>query len=657
MSSVFDTFIRESQEDLLELNNSLLALEENPDDADAIDAVFRVSHNLKGNFGAMGHEEPANLAHALEDLLDEVREGSMAITNDRMNLLFEAVDELEDMVTQLADEGEIDADPGPIVTKLRDEIETNDGAGVTPNVDAAESADVDLSELPLETLAGTGAADAAGVYRLAIEIGDADSKLVDAMFIIGDIQDECEIFTGSPPISDIESGAFDTGFELYVGGENGTDVDTLEAAFGDHRYLESLAVDDVTASVHAGLSEDGDGSEGEADEDDTSSIIDRHDTEIESIRVDVTTVDELYNQVEEMVTSRIKLRKLIEELGASDVEKKLDDHDKITSRIQDSVLEMRLIPLRTIVGHFPRLVRDLAQEQGKEINFEMSGVDIEMDRSILNEMRDPLVHLLRNAIDHGIEDPELREQAGKPRKGQIELRATHERDTVVLRIEDDGKGLDERSLRQKAIEKDIKTPEELQVMEQSEIYELIFHPGFSTNEEVTDISGRGVGMDVVNRVVQSVDGSVTVESEPGEGTAIEVRVPVSVAIVKVLFVEIGQETYGIPIKNIEEISALEELNIQSIDGSTILSHENQTYPVLDLGETLDVPNTQPSEDDLVVRIKDDIRKIALRCNNINRQEEVVIKPFQGSLSRVDGISGAVILGEGDAVMILDVETL
>ncbi|SFS43108.1 chemotaxis protein CheA [Halostagnicola kamekurae] len=657
MSDVFDTFIRESQDDLLQLNNSLLALEDNPSDAEAIDAVFRVSHNLKGNFGAMGFEAPSNLAHALEDLLDEVREGNMAVTNDRMNLLFEAVDSLDEMVTQIDESGEVQLDPSATVAQLRAEIDGSDGEEVTtPTDDGDDSAD-DSIDIPFETLAETEAASADSVFHLDLSIGDGESNLVDAMFVLGDIRDGYTVHAGVPAITDIESGEFEDGFELYVSPDSGAAADDIFEEYDGHRYLESVEVTEVTDALEGGLADDEGEEDGGSSGGGGGSVLDNHDTEIESIRVDVTTIDELYNQVEEMVTSRIKLRNTIEELGVSEVEKELSEHDKITSRIQDTVLEMRLVPVRTIAGHFPRLVRDIAQDQGKEINFEMTGVDIEMDRSILNEMRDPLVHLIRNAIDHGIEDPDVREAKGKPREGTIELRGTRERDTVTLAIEDDGAGLDPERIRSKAIEKDVMTPAKIQSLERSEVFELIFHPGFSTNDEVTDISGRGVGMDVVNRVVQSVDGDIDVESEPGEGTCVTLTLPVSVAIERVLFVEIGDEAYGIPIKNVDDISVISDLDVQSIDDSRILSHDSKTYPIIDLGESLSVPNSQQQDDDLIVRVKDDIRKVALRCNGMNGQEEVVIKPFHGSLSSTEGISGASVLGEGDVVMILDVESL
>ncbi|ELY49201.1 chemotaxis protein CheA [Natronolimnohabitans innermongolicus] len=694
MSDVFDTFVRETEEDLLDLNNALLVLENDTSDASAIDALFRVSHNLKGNFGAMGFPEASNLAHGMEDLLDEIRDGAIDVSSDRMDLLFRAVDQLEVMVDEISETGETETDPSGLVDEIRASIEAMDEPADSPESSDATAAPADAVAVDAEllsTVAETDATEAEAVYRVTADIGDSATKRVDAMFVLDQTDSEFVLHATDPERSAIEAGEFDAEFDLFVsvdgdvpagvGGEDAGDEgaddsgdpesserSAVEAAFEESRYLESVTVVDVTddlAAVAAGETTTGaDGTDEGTDTESTdssnassSTVLDRGNAEIESIRVDVETVDDLYNQVEEMVTSRIKLRNIIEDIGVPEAEDELNEHDKITSKLQDTVLDMRLVPLRTIAGHFPRLVRDLARDQEKEIDFEMDAVDIEMDRSILNEMRDPLVHLLRNAVDHGIEPPEVREENGKPRTGTIELRGERERDRVRITVEDDGAGLDVERIKSKAIDRGIVSAEEIEYMEESEVYDLIFHPGFSTNEEVTEVSGRGVGMDVVNETVRGVDGSINVESEPGEGTSITLSLPVSVAIVRVLFVSVGEETYGVPIKNIADISALEAVSIQQMESTSVLNHEDRVYPIIDLGEALSAPEAESTDDDLIVRIKDDVRQVALRCNGMTGQEEVVIKPFEGSLSGITGISGAAVLGEGEVVMMLDVQTV
>ena len=333
----------------------------------------------------------------------------------------------------------------------------------------------------------------------------------------------------------------------------------------------------------------------------------------------------------------------------------LNDFDKVTSRLQNTVMDMRLIPLRRVVSNLPRVVRDVARSQRKEISFEMHGQDIELDRTILTEISDPLMHILRNAVDHGIEPPAEREAAGKDPEGTIELRASRERDHVTVTVEDDGRGLDVDELRRKALEKGVRSEAELDSMEDSEVYDLVFHPGFSTADEVTDVSGRGVGMDVVHSTVKQLDGSVNVESEYGEGTTVTLRLPVTVAIVKVLFVEVGEEEYGVPIKNIDEVSRLPE--IETINEQPMIEHDEEIYPVVDLASELDVPGETANGDGMILRIRKSERRAALRCDDVNKQEEVVVKPLEGVLSGIPGLSGTAVLGDGNIVPILDVVTL
>ncbi|MFW5978367.1 MAG: chemotaxis protein CheA, partial [Halohasta sp.] len=349
---------------------------------------------------------------------------------------------------------------------------------------------------------------------------------------------------------------------------------------------------------------------------------------------------------------RIKLRREMEAAGMDS--DNLDELDKITANLQNTAMDMRLIPLSKIVDTFPRLVRDVARETGKRVNFSVSGSDIELDRTILTEIRDPLIHILRNAVDHGVEPPEVREEKGKSATGSVSLTATRERDHVTIEVADDGAGLDKEVLKEKAIEKGVKTENELELMDDQEIYELIFHPGFSTAEEVTDVSGRGVGMDVVHNTVKQLDGTVSVDSELDEGTVVRLRLPVTVAIVKVMFVEVGGTEYGIPVKNIAEVTRAKK--IEETNNKEIIEHDDDIYPVLRLSEVLDEPSAV-NGDGMLLRIRDEKRKVALHCDQVIDQEEVVVKPLEGVLSGIPGLSGTAVLGDGDVVAVLDVVTL
>jgi len=637
-------FVHESEEQLTDLNNSLLALESDPDDREAMDDIFRTAHTLKGNFGAMGYDEASDLAHAIEDLLDELREGDMAVTPEVMDLVFAGVDRLELAVESIDEDGTVDVETADLETDIRTVIESGGATGGEADVDGSndDAAQVDT-------------------FEVTVEVGDSEMKGVDGMLVLEAIREECDLVEATPAPEAIEDGEYEDDFDLVVAS---TTADELRATLDRVSAIEDAtlsqagteaaeadAPDDEGEADDASADDDGERANGEsgADAGNGSS------REISSVRVDVDQLDDLHGLVEQLVTSRIKLRRAVDDGDVGGATDTLGELDKITGNLQNTVMDMRLIPMRKVISKFPRLVRDLAREQEKEIDFRMEGQDIELDRTILTEISDPLMHILRNAVDHGIEPPEERAAAGKDREGSIELRASRERDHVTVTVEDDGRGLDVDELRREAAEKGVRTEAELDSMEDSEVYDLVFHPGFSTADEVTDVSGRGVGMDVVHSTVKQLDGSVNVESEHGDGTSVTLRLPVTVAIVKVLFVEVGDEEYGVPIKNIDEVSRIPE--VETINEQPMIEHDDDIYPVVDLASELDVPGETANGDGMLLRIRKSERRAALRCDAVNKQEEVVVKPLEGVLSGIPGLSGTAVLGDGNIVPILDVVTL
>jgi two-component system chemotaxis sensor kinase CheA len=655
-----DAFIRESEEAITELNNSLLELESDPSDTEAMDSIFRTAHTLKGNFGAMGFDNAANLAHAMEDLLDEMRQGEMEVTPDLMDLVFAGVDQIEVIVGEIEEHGESETETDEMVEELRAVLE--EGAAAAGATEAAADGDSADSDDSLTTDGSVADADidaeAVGERALQAEISVGESEMlgVDSMLAVEAIEERFDILDSSPSRADIEDGEFEDTFVLYL---DGPDAATVDAELGTTGKVESFDVTDVTDE----LGSDGDtesgvdsGPDGDASADPDPGAEEEHSVdEIKSVRVDVDQLDDLHGLVEQLVTSRIKLRRGVEQNNLDSTSETLNELDKITANLQNTVMDMRLIPLKKVVGKFPRLVRDLARELDKDIQFDIEGEDIELDRTILTEISDPLMHILRNAVDHGIEPPEAREQAGKPRTGHITLRASRERDHVIIEVEDDGAGLDVEGIREKAIEKGVRSPEELDAMDDSSIYDLVFHPGFSTADEVTDTSGRGVGMDVVHDTVSQLDGSVNVDSEPGEGTTVSLRLPVTMAIVKVLFVKVGGEEYGVPIKNVDEITGTEAA--KQVNGQEVIKHNDEIYPVIHLDDTFDIEGETANGDGMLVRIRESERQVALHCDSVNSQEEVVVKPLEGILSGTPGLSGTAVLGDGNIVHILDVVTL
>jgi two-component system chemotaxis sensor kinase CheA len=655
-----DAFIRESEEEITKLNNSLLALESDPSDREAMDQIFRTAHTLKGNFGAMGFEDASNLAHAMEDLLDEMREGNMEVTPEIMDLIFAGVDQIEMIVGEIEENGESTIDTTGTVDQLRTVLEegsdgaTGEGETATPGGDDGHSGEYDHDAVDIDD---DEVEDK--VVHVEVDIGDTSMAGVDAMFAMEAVEEVFDILATAPARADIEDGEYDDTFRLYLDAE---DLGRVDAELETIGKIESTAVEEVTDEVLGG-----DDPAPMAGGDDEHSV-----DEIKSVRVDVDQLDDLHGLVEQLVTSRIKLRRAVEQENLDSATETLNELDKITSNLQNTVMDMRLIPLKKVVGKFPRMVRDLSRELDKEVNFEIEGEEIELDRTILTEISDPLMHIIRNSLDHGIEAPEERVEAGKSREGNVTLRASRERDHVIIQVEDDGAGLDVEEIKKTAIENEVRSPEELETMDRSSIYDLVFHPGFSTAEEVTDTSGRGVGMDVVHDTVTQLDGSVDVESTPGEGTTVSLRLPVTMAIVKVLFVQVGEEEYGIPIKNVDEITRSDE--IKHINGRDVIKHNDEIYPVVDLAETFGVPGQAATDGgaaaadeadltehdhggDMLVRIRGSERQIAIQCDQVNAQEEVVVKPLEGILSGTAGLSGTAVLGDGNIVHILDVVTL
>ncbi|ARS88865.1 chemotaxis protein CheA [Natrarchaeobaculum aegyptiacum] len=421
----------------------------------------------------------------------------------------------------------------------------------------------------------------------------------------------------------------------------------------------------------------------------------RDDDEIQSIRVDVEQIDDLLSLVEGLVTTRGRLRHAVEtDLDRAALEREVEGLDSLVTDLQGTVMDVRLVPLETVTSRLPRIVRDVARDQDKEVTLELSGMDVELDRAILERLRDPLVHLVRNAVDHGIESPAAREAAGKPIEGQVEVTATRSRDRVTITVADDGHGLEPDALREEAVEANVIEPAAAEALTDEEALELAFHPGLSTAAEVTDVSGRGVGMDVVKRTIEDVDGTIAIDSAPGEGTTIRLTLPVSIAIDDVLFLEVGDLEFGVPTSVVQDVEPIEAT--ETIDGERVLPVEGEAYPVLSLAETFGIGDEAAGEvaagagsetatdggdssrleggesagrataletgrssapDGMLLRIREDVRPVAIECDHVRDQQEVVVKPYVGFMGDVPGLSGATVRGRGTVVNILDVTTL
>lgn len=676
-------FVAECRDSITELNNGLLAIENDPNDASAIESIFRTAHTLKGNFGAMGYTEASDLAHVLEDLLDDIRNGKRTVTPDLVDIAFEAIDTIEAIVDDIEDTGSVSTDPAAEIEQLREFLDgsaSNNGPPASfESIENGGDASVlsnSNSDTPIPLTDEHGGSE----FVATVEIGDSQMPAVDALLVLETIGKEFSEFDTIPDRSQIENGEYETSFQILFGSGVKEDVHELLTQINqissftietvDSHAFEDDAPGSSATPTAPGLTDNqiqqeqpdqvqpvGSATETSPQRTNPS----KQDESIKSIRIDADRLDELHGLVEQLVTTRITIRRAIENNELESARNSLKDLDKVSTSLQDSVTEMRLIPLRRVVQSLPRVVRDTARKADKKVEFNIYGEDVELDRTILSKLDDPLIHILRNAVDHGIEQPSEREIHGKSPNGTVELRAERDRDYVIIEVSDDGKGLDPDELREQVIERDILSADEASELPDEDLYDFIFHPGFSTASEVTDTSGRGVGMDVVNQTVSQLDGSVSVSSERGKGTTVTLRLPVSVAIVDVLFVEVGNREFGIPIKTIDEVSratAIEQLNQQQV-----VRHNDEIYPVIDLHSALEV--TDPlmtdgkgqTDSGMLIRIRETERPVALYCDAVSDQEEVVVKPMDGILSGIDGLSGTAILGDGNIVPILDVVTL
>ena len=524
MDEFQEMYASESREHLDILNEALLTLENDPENMEMINESFRAAHTLKGMAGTMGFDQVSELAHAMENILDELRNGKLAVTTEVINLLFEAVDNLELLSS---DPDQVD-DLETLIKQLRnytgDSSEGSTEEESTVNESNNEYFSLDEDELGMvEDTPGE-----AVIIKIILE-EDCVFKSLRADMVFDSLEEIGELIKANPSIDDIREEKLDQEFQVLFLTEESQEI-ICEALndISEVKNIEVEVVDDLaelsieTEEVSAEDDETEESTtQDEAEEDDkskqskTKSLSSRLRSS-STIKVDVDRLDSLMNLVAELVIKRTQVESVARNYDLDELEKKLKPLSKVTTDLQDAVMEMRMVPISMVFNRFPRLVRDLAQDLEKDINLVIEGEETELDRTIIDEIGDPLVHLIRNSIDHGIEPPEERVEKGKDEEGLVKLSAFHEGNNVVIQIEDDGAGIDPDVIEQKAIDKGVASPSEIENMSDQEIINLIFAPGFSTNEEVSDVSGRGVGMDVVKNKLDELNGSIDIKSEVGD---------------------------------------------------------------------------------------------------------------------------------------------
>ena len=610
-----DLFLSESREHLTAFNHLLLEWERDAAAREPVNGIFRAAHSLKGMAATMGYAGVADLAHRTENLLDLLRQGREPVTPAQLDLLFRAADALERAVGEAVAGRDDAAAYAPLVAELDGEVSR---ARPAPSVAARPS-------LPL-VLPGAGPGKGTTV-RVTLR-ADAALKGARALLVLGRAATLGTVQAVTPAPAELETDGFDGRFAFRLDSAAGaSEISAALQAAGDVESVE--VVDEV---VEAGP-ELGRG---------------RH------IRVALERLDELMNLIGELVIARGRLDALARRFAEPDLADVTQDIGRLSASLQREILQARMVPVWQVFDRFPRMVRDLARQMGRQLAFRVEGKEIELDRAILDEIADPLVHLLRNAVDHGIEPPEERVASGKPALGQLVLAAVRERSSVAIRVSDDGRGIDRARVLQRARELGLVGDEVERLSDDDTLAHLIALAGFSTAEHVTDVSGRGVGIDAVTTSVRALGGSLEVKSEDGRGTTFTIRLPTTLAIVRALLARVGTETYAMPLTHVAEMVEARRGDVQVVQGREVLLLRGQLVPLVRLWERLGVAEAgpRPARQPVIVLAMGE-RRTGVVVDALLGQQEIVVKPFEPPRGAVPVFSGATILGDGAPALILD----
>ncbi|AMV10473.1 chemotaxis protein CheA [Geobacillus sp. G4] len=662
MSQYLDLFIDESKEHLQAINERLLELEKTPEDMSVVNDIFRSAHTLKGMSATMGFEDLANLTHQMENVLDGIRNRRLSVTPELLDVIFEAVDHLEAMISSIAAGGDGTRDVRRTVEQLK-RIEQ----GEMPNKQAARE------EPPLEHAYGEfeyhvleqAKEQGFSVYEIRVRLrDDCLLKAARVYMVFEQLNEVGEIVKATPPVEMLEEEQFDREFLVTV-------VSKAPADELQKRLMGISEIDDVKVSMLSSNEPSAESekaaapqqpaameqaaavqAEAEAPEKQTAKQATK------TIRVNIERLDRLMNLFEELVVDRGRLEQISRELNHAELTETVERMSRISSDLQTIILNMRMVPVETVFNRFPRMVRQLARELGKKVRLDIIGADTELDRTVIDEIGDPLVHLIRNALDHGIEAPDVRVARGKPEEGTVQLRAYHSGNHVFIEIEDDGAGISREKVLQKAKSRGIVSPQAAEHLNDQQIYELIFAPGFSTAEQVSDISGRGVGLDVVKSTIESLGGTVSVDSQPGKGSLFSIQLPLTLSIISVLLVQIAEETYAIPLSSIIETALVKKEEIFSAHNQPVIDFRGKIVPLVRLKDVFAVPGAADDGDAVaVVIVRKGEKLAALAVDSFIGQQEVVLKSLGNYLSSVFAISGATILGDGRVALIIDCNAL
>lgn len=696
VSQYLEIFIDESEEHLQTLSDCIMVLEKEPDNKDTINEVFRAAHSLKGMAGTMGFKRMQHLTHDMENVFQEVRSDHIKVTSGMIDLLFKCLDALEgyvDNIKSTSHEGTEDNEV--IIKELNDFIAKTEGAEETGNTETSEAKEAapestqeekagqEKIELTNDEKKAIREAESNGqhIYVMTVHIQkDCLLKAARAFLVFKAVEDFGQILVYRPSSQDIEDEKFEFEFSFFLASEESEDkivaaakaVSEIEKVDAEEIHLDEYVKEaeaqeeqqakEATAEQKEAPAEAPKAAEKKAPAANAKKQTNAKPVTGRTVRVDIEKLDALMNQVSELIIAKNSLVSISSnesgEYQNQSFHEQIEYLERITTNLHESVMKVRMVPIESVVNKFPRMIRDLSRKLGKKMELYMTGEDTELDRTVVDQIGDPLQHLLRNSADHGLEDNATRVERGKPEVGSIFLKAFQEGNNVIIEVGDDGNGIDVAAVRDKAVERGVITAEQAENMSQKEIINILFLPSFSMAKKITDISGRGVGLDVVKSNIEALGGDVEVRTQLGEGTTFIVRLPLTLAIIQALMVEIRDEKYAIALGSISNIESIPVNEIKYVQAQEVIHLRGAVIPLIRLDQVLDMEEKQEEPENLtVVIVKKGDSLAGLVVDNLIGQQEIVIKSLGKYINNNKIISGATILGDGEVALILDVNTL
>ena len=687
VNQYLEMFIEESKEHLQACSEHLLELEKNPDDLAIVGEIFRSAHTLKGMSATMGFEDLADLTHKMENVLDAIRNEKIHVTPEILDVVFESVDHLEEMVMDIANGGDGKRDVSSTVAQLK-RIELGEEAAI-PEVVATVAAPVVESVLEYDSFEQTVITQSAEQGFNAFEISvtlreDCLLKAARVFMVFEILEKDGDVIKSSPSVEKLEDEQFDQQF--YVAFVTKTTAEDMqkklmkvsevdevivttidqrkfsEKVFEAHQEVAATAtavaeVAAIPTSTPAAKAEPIAKPAKEA----TPSKADKNHAPVgnKTIRVNIERLDILMNLFEELVIDRGRLQSISTEVNHGELNETVERMSRVMGDLQTIILTMRMVPVETVFNRFPKMIRQLSRDLNKKINLEIIGAETELDRTVIDEIGDPLVHLIRNSVDHGIENPTARRAKGKPEEGTVVLRAYHSGNYVFIEIEDDGAGINREKVLAKAISKGIVTQEQSYSMSDKQINELILASGFSTADVISDVSGRGVGLDVVKTTIESLGGNISIESTQDVGSIFSIQLPLTLSIISVMLVEIEKEIYAIPLSSIIETSIIRSSEIMNAHNQKVIDFRGKVVPLVFLEEIFEVPRQEHQDEEFhsVVIVRKGEKLAGLVVDSFIGQQEIVLKSLGNYLTNIFAISGATILGNGKVALIVDCNAL